>query len=79
MATNKFIPPKGKTWKKAFKEAGQKLPIELDGAEIKMIIAGLIHFNDYLIKNSRYANSKEVEKLLKEFRSFDDFIVYKQV
>lgn len=43
-----------------------------------MIIAGLIHFSEYLQKNSRYENAKEVNKLKKEFESFDDFVVYNQ-
>lgn len=75
MATNKFMPPKGKTWKRAFKDCGKKIPIEVNGVEIKMIIAGLLHFDEYLIKQSRFENSKEVKKLLEDFRSFDSFIV----
>lgn len=86
MATNKFIPPKGKTWRRAFKDSGKKIPIEINGKEVEIIIAGLIHFGEYLKKQSRFEKSrvgkvlleddlKDVEKLLEDFRSFDSFIV----
>lgn len=77
MATNKFMPPKGKTWKRAFHEAGKKVPVELNGAEVKIILAGLIHFQKYLEKEERFTEVKEVEKLFNDFYGIDDFIAAK--
>ena len=76
MATNKFQPLDGKTWRKSFKLKGEKFDIELSKTEIYEINCSLALMASKLSKEKRYPELKSIEKLYKEFSGFWDMALH---